>query len=197
MSTSEEIHRRLRVLVECAMTCKACGLHETRTKVVIARGNPSARILIVGEAPGENEDLEGLPFVGRSGKKLDRMLIAAGLDPERDVYIANSVKCRPPENRKPEREEIEACAPFLREQIDAMTPWCAVALGAVAVYALTGETHPITRIRGGWRLADGIPLMPTFHPSYVLRTGSSAEKLVVEDLRAVVARFGTGTREES
>jgi DNA polymerase len=182
------------MLGERAAGCTACELHKKRTKIVVARGNPSARILIVGEAPGEQEDLDGLPFVGPSGKRLDKMLGAAGFDSERDVYIVNAVKCRPPENRKPGREEIEACAPFLREQIEATNPRCVVALGAIAVHALTGQIGAITKIRGAWTFADGIPLMPTFHPSYVLRMGPSTEKIVVGDLRAVFDRFGPARR---
>jgi DNA polymerase len=145
--------------------------------------------MFVGEGPGEDEDLQGIPFVGKAGALLDD-IIKKGMGLARaDVYIANVVKCRPPGNRNPEGPEIAACAPFLREQLRLVSPEVIVTLGKFAAHALLGIDTPITRLRGRWREYEGIPLMPTFHPAYLLRT-PAAKKDVWEDIKQVMARLG-------
>jgi DNA polymerase len=145
--------------------------------------------MFVGEGPGADEDAQGLPFVGKAGQLLDRMIAAMGLDRD-EVYVCNVVKCRPPNNRKPDRDEMRACAPYLREQIDLVDPRVIVALGATALEGLLGIGGGITRLRGTWRLYDGrISVMPTFHPAYLLRQ-PSAKRQVWEDLQAVVGQLG-------
>lgn len=184
--------KRLLVLAEEVAACHGCGLSRTRTNTVFARGNPEAPILLVGEAPGETEDEQGIPFVGKAGRILNEALADVGLDPAKDVYIANVVKCRPPRNRKPERQEIEACASFVSRQLDVVAPRCVVALGATAAYAF-GLTDGITKIRGKWAMHDGTLVMPTLHPAYVARV-PFARRDLVQDLRAVAERFGGVSR---
>lgn len=190
--TTNDRTRRLLVLAEEVAACRACELSRTRTNAVFARGNPEASIVLVGEAPGENEDESGIPFVGRAGMLLNGALVVAGLDPAKDVYIANTVKCRPPRNRRPEPEEIEACASFVGRQIEIVGPRCIVALGAVAANAL-GAVGGITKIRGKWTMRNGVALMPTLHPAYVARVPFARRDLVA-DLRAVAERFGGVSR---
>lgn len=134
---------------ECG-ACRRCGLAATRQQVVVGRGNPNARLLLVGEAPGAEEEACGQPFVGRSGRLLEAMLAAAGLDSERDLYIANVIKCRPPGNRKPSRTEIEACRPWLERQIALVRPQLVLLVGATALEALLGIKGGITKLRGQW-----------------------------------------------
>lgn len=134
---------------ECG-ACRRCGLAATRQQVVVGRGNPNARLLLVGEAPGAEEEACGQPFVGRSGRLLEAMLAAAGLDSERDLYIANVIKCRPPGNRKPSRTEIEACRPWLERQIALVRPQLVLLVGATALEALLGIRGGITKLRGQW-----------------------------------------------
>jgi DNA polymerase len=186
--------RALSVVAAEAKTCTKCGLAATRTNVVFARGNPEARICFVGEAPGADEDAEGLPFVGRAGQLLDKMIAAMGLDPAKDVYVCNIIKCRPPGNRKPEPIEIETCIPYLHEQLAAVDPKAIVALGNTAVAALLGTKLGITKVRGQWKLYRGkIPVMPTYHPSYLLRPSPQqveAKKQAWDDLQAVMKELG-------
>lgn len=169
--------------------CTRCGLAGGRTKIVFGDGNPHADLLFVGEGPGEQEDLQGLPFVGRAGELLTRM-IEKGLGiPRRDVYICNLVKCRPPNNRTPLASEVAACRPFLDGQIAAVGPRVIVALGKPATSLLLGRDVSITRLRGTWHEYRGIPLMPTFHPAFVLRQYTEENRrLVWQDLRAALAR---------
>jgi len=134
---------------ECG-ACRRCGLAATREQVVVGRGNPNARLLLVGEAPGAEEEACGQPFVGRSGRLLEAMLAAAGLDSERDLYIANVIKCRPPGNRKPSRTEIETCRPWLERQIAMVRPQLVLLVGATALEALLGVKGGITKLRGQW-----------------------------------------------
>jgi DNA polymerase len=154
---------------------QGCGLKRTCQRTVFADGDPSARLMIVGEAPGADEDRLGLPFVGASGKLLDRMLAAIGLD-RTSVYITNVVPWRPPGNRKPEPAEIELCLPFISRHIELVDPDILLLLGGAAVSALLARTDSMTRLRGSFidyaspRLAAPIPAMPTFHPAYLLRT---------------------------
>jgi DNA polymerase len=144
--------------------------------------------MFIGEGPGADEDLQGEPFVGRAGKKLDEMIAAIGLS-RPDVYIANVVKCRPPQNRDPERDEIETCSPFLVRQIEAIRPRVIVTLGAPATRTLLGTRIGITKLRGEWQEYRGIPVMPTFHPAYLLRVYTPENRRRVwEDLKAARAR---------
>jgi uracil-DNA glycosylase len=152
--------------------CQRCPLAENRTHAVIGRGNLQAKIMIIGEAPGKNEDETGLPFVGRSGQLLDKILQSVNLSTEKDTYIANICKCRPPENRVPTNEEITACKPYLLEQIRLIDPKIILLTGATSVKSITGDKRPITKIRGQWLEWQGRLCMPIFHPSYLLRNPS-------------------------
>jgi uracil-DNA glycosylase family 4 len=165
--------------------CRRCKLHSGRTHVVFGVGNPNAKLMFVGEGPGRDEDLQGEPFVGRAGQLLtDIITKGMGLRRE-DVYIANVVKCRPPQNRNPEPDEVASCEPFLKTQIELVRPQIIVALGKFAVQTLTQSKVPITRLRGQWHAYMGIKLMPTFHPAYLLRNPAD-KKLVWEDIKKVM-----------
>lgn len=165
--------------------CRRCRLHTGRTHLVFGVGNPNARLMFVGEGPGRDEDLKGEPFVGRAGQLLtDIITKGMGLRRE-DVYIANVVKCRPPENRNPEPDEVASCEPFLKKQIDLIQPEIIVALGKFAVQTLLQSKAPITRLRGNWHTYMGIKLMPTFHPAYLLRNPAD-KKLVWQDIQNVM-----------
>ena len=179
---------RLGVLAEEVKTCTKCALYADRTQTVFARGNPAAELCFIGEGPGADEDAEGFPFVGKAGQLLDRMIAAMGYERD-DVYICNIVKCRPPNNRKPEPGEMSQCMPYLREQLDLVSPKVIVALGATAVEGLLGVGGGITRLRGQWKLYRTIPVMPTFHPAYLLRT-PEAKREVWADLQAVLKHLG-------
>ncbi len=168
--------------------CRRCKLHGGRTTLVFGVGDPRAELMFVGEGPGADEDLQGEPFVGKAGQLLTRMIEAMGFRRDQ-VYIANVVKCRPPENRNPEPDEIEACEPFLQRQIEAVQPKVIVALGKFAAHTLLRSAVPITRLRGTWGEYQGVKLMPTFHPAYLLR--SPGEKVKAwEDLKQVMAALG-------
>lgn len=173
--------------------CQRCGLGATRTNVVISRGNPTARIMIVGEGPGENEDLQGLPFVGKAGQLLDKILAAVNFDSDRDVYICNIVKCRPPGNRKPLDDEMKACIPYLHEQIRLIDPPILLLMGATAVQGLIGDKRGITKIRGQWLNWQGRLCMPMLHPAYLLRNPSkekdSPKWLTWQDIQTVRAKY--------
>jgi len=186
--------RSLPVIAEEVRTCQKCGLSAARTNTVFSRGSPTANLCFVGEAPGADEDAQGVPFVGRAGQLLDRMIVAMGLDPTSDVYICNIIKCRPPGNRRPEPDEMNACIPYLHEQLAIVDPKVIVALGNTAVGVLLGTTLGITKVRGQWKLYRGkIPMMPTYHPSYLLRPGAqqaTARKHVWNDLQAVMRELG-------
>lgn len=168
--------------------CARCKLAGGRTHLVFGVGNPAAELMFVGEGPGADEDQQGEPFVGKAGQLLTKMIEAMGLRRE-EVYIANVVKCRPPGNRNPEPDEIEACEPFLRAQIAAIRPRVIVALGKFAAQTLLRDPTPITRLRGGWREYEGVRLMPTFHPAYLLRSPAEKGK-AWEDLKLVVRELG-------
>jgi DNA polymerase len=186
--------RPLPVIEAEAKSCTKCALAATRTNVVFSRGNPEAKLVFIGEAPGADEDESGQPFVGRAGQLLDKMIGAMGLDPAKDVYVCNIIKCRPPGNRKPEPTEVETCIPYLHEQLAAVDPKAIVALGNTAVAALLGSKLGITKVRGQWKLYRGkIPVMPTYHPSYLLRPSAQqieAKKQAWEDLQAVMKELG-------
>lgn len=182
--------KRLAEIRENLGECERCKLHEGRKNVVFGVGDAGARLMFVGEGPGADEDEQGEPFVGRAGKKLTEMIQAIGLSRE-EVYIANIVKCRPPGNRDPEADEIETCTPFLREQIEAIRPRVIVTLGSPATKHLLNTKVGITRLRGNWHSFCGIPVMPTFHPAYLLRSYTPANRRMVwEDLKAARARVG-------
>ncbi len=179
--------------------CTRCGLAATRTQTVFARGNPAARVCFIGEAPGADEDAQGLPFVGRAGQLLDRMIVAMGLSPEQDVYVCNILKCRPPGNRRPEPEEMATCIPYLHEQLELVHPQVIVALGNTAVAALLDTKLGITKVRGQWKLYRGQTLvMPTYHPSYLLRPSPQqveAKRQAWQDLQLVMKELGLEPRE--
>jgi DNA polymerase len=165
--------------------CTRCKLHTGRTNLVFGVGNPESPLMFVGEGPGAEEDEQGVPFVGRAGQLLTQIIKAMGY--ERDaVYIANVVKCRPPGNRNPEPDEIEQCEPFLLRQIEIVQPKVVVALGKFAAQTLLRTADPISRLRGRFHRLGGTRVMPTFHPSYLLRT-PSAKREVWEDMKQVMA----------
>lgn len=165
--------------------CQKCRLCETRTNTVFGVGNPNARLLFVGEGPGAEEDKQGIPFVGRAGQLLDKMIAAMNMSRE-EIYICNVVKCRPPGNRDPEADEIAACEPFLTEQLQVIKPEIMVGLGRYACQTLLNTKEPIAKIRGRWHEYNGVKFMPTFHPAYLLRN-PPAKKEAWEDLKAVMA----------
>ena len=168
--------------------CTRCKLHKTRNTIVFGDGNPHAELVFVGEGPGHDEDVQGLPFVGRAGKLLTQMIEAMGLQ-RKDVYICNVVKCRPPENRAPEKDEVAPCSPFLLRQIDALAPKVIVCLGSVATQTLLETNRGISHFRGQWLEFRGRKLMATYHPAYLLRN-PSAKGEVWKDLQKVMAVLG-------
>ena len=168
--------------------CTRCKLHGTRNKIVFGDGNPKAELVFVGEGPGADEDAQGLPFVGRAGKLLTQMIEAMGLQ-RKDVYICNVVKCRPPENRQPEEDEVSTCSPFLLRQIDAIAPKVIVCLGAVAAKTLLQTNRGISQFRGEWLEFRGRKLLATYHPAYLLRN-PPAKSEVWKDLQKVMAVLG-------
>jgi DNA polymerase len=168
--------------------CTRCRLHERRNKIVFGAGNPRAELVFVGEGPGHDEDLQGLPFVGRAGKLLTQMIEAMGLTREQ-VYICNVVKCRPPENRKPEEDEVATCSPYLYRQLDVIQPKAIVCLGLTAAQALLKTKDPISRFRGDWFDYRGTKLLATYHPAYLLRN-PNAKGEVWKDLQKVMAHLG-------
>jgi DNA polymerase len=170
--------------------CTRCKLHAGRTNLVFGVGNPEARLMFVGEGPGADEDEQGVPFVGKAGQLLTQIIKAMGLE-RAEVYIANVVKCRPPGNRNPEPDEIEHCEPFLVRQIETIQPKVVVALGKFAAQTLLGSTTPITRLRGEFHRFGCVDVMPTFHPSYLLRN-PAAKREVWDDMKKVMARLNEG-----
>jgi uracil-DNA glycosylase family 4 len=180
---------RLRSLAAEVAACRKCRLCETRTQTVFSDGSPSARLLFVGEAPGADEDAQGVPFVGRAGQLLTKMIEDGMGLPRRDVYICNVLKCRPPDNRNPEPSEIAACRGYLEAQIDAIRPAVIVALGKFAAQFLLETDEGIMRLRGRWGSWRGIPVMPTFHPSFLLRQ-ADRKKDAWDDLLKVLERLG-------
>ena len=179
-------------LEDCHL-CTACELASTRQTVVISRGNPNADLMLIGEAPGAQEDDQGIPFVGRSGRALDQLLREVDLDPSRDLYICNAIKCRPPNNRRPKKAELAACRSWLNLQLEAMNPKVIVLTGATAVEAILGIKGGMTQLRGQWQSWNGRAVMPIFHPSYLLRNPSKAAgaplDLTRQDLAAVRHRL--------
>lgn len=174
--------------------CTRCPLHRTRTTIVFGEGNPAARLMFIGEGPGADEDRQGRPFVGRVGQLLTRMIEAMGLH-RSEVYIANVVKCRPPKNREPVRIEIDTCFPFLEAQIKVIGPEVIVALGKVAAVSLLETKEPIGKLRGRIHYRQGIPLMPTYHPSFLLRNEGDRrwKGEAWSDLKQVMALLATSS----
>jgi uracil-DNA glycosylase family 4 len=165
--------------------CTRCRLHEGRTHLVFGTGNPSARLMFVGEAPGQDEDEQGLPFVGRAGQLLTKMIESMGFRRD-DVYIANVLKCRPPGNRPPKPDEVATCEPFLRKQIASIKPEVLCALGSFAAQAVLRREDKISSMRGKFFLIDGVTVMPTYHPAYLLRNPGE-KRTVWEDLQKIMA----------
>jgi DNA polymerase len=163
--------------------CKRCGLYKSRNKIVFGEGDPHAKLMFIGEGPGQDEDIQGRPFVGRAGQLLTKIIEAIGLK-RSDVYIANVVKSRPPDNRAPLEDEIAACLPFLVKQIEVIKPKIIVALGSIAAKALLKTDSNISEIRGRFHNYKGIKVMPTFHPAYLLRN-PEAKRLVWKDMQMV------------
>jgi DNA polymerase len=159
-------------LAQDCNVCYRCDLGHSRTQAVVGRGNPQADVMIIGEAPGQQEDETGLPFVGRSGQLLDKILASVKLDPEKDIYIANINKCRPPNNRKPNSKEIKACKPYLLEQIRLVDPKIILLTGATSLQGLIEEKRSISKVRGQWLEWDNRLCMAIFHPAYLLRNPS-------------------------
>ena len=178
----------LKIQQDIGPDCTRCKLHKGRHTIVFGDGSPNAKLVFVGEGPGADEDAQGLPFVGRAGKLLTQMIEAMGLQ-RKDVYICNVVKCRPPENRAPEPDEVAACSPYLLRQIDAINPKIVVCLGASAAKALLNTTRGISSFRGEWLEWRGRKLMATFHPAYLLRN-PPAKADVWKDLQKVMAELG-------
>lgn len=183
--------------------CTRCKLHKGRKNIVFGEGNAKAALVFVGEGPGQEEDLQGRPFVGAAGQLLTDIIVKGMQLKRDDVYICNIVKCRPPGNRNPEPDEVEACEPFLIKQLRAINPQIIIGLGNVAVKTLLKTKEGITSLRGNWKTYQGIPLMPTFHPAYLLRTPSD-KRLVWDDIKKVIAEMenikkkdeGRGTRDD-
>jgi len=190
-SPDAERVRRLALLEPIARetaACTACALSRSRRQAVFGVGDPCARLLFIGEGPGQDEDRQGEPFVGKAGQLLNRMIAAMGLQ-RGEVYIANVVKCHPPMNRNPAPREIIACLPYLRRQVEIIAPEIICALGSVAARALLDTTLSITRVRGKPGEFLGIPVLPTFHPAYLLRNPGE-KRLAWEDLKKIMARLG-------
>ncbi len=168
--------------------CKRCGLHKGRTKIVFGGGNPNARLVFVGEGPGHEEDKSGLPFVGRAGELLNKIINAIDLKRD-DVYICNVVKCRPPDNRDPLPQETSICGPFMRRQLEIISPEVVVCLGRPSAQYVLDTSRPIGKLRGHFHDVDGMKVMPTFHPAYLLRN-ESAKRPVWEDMKMVRDALG-------
>lgn len=186
-TTNDNSQRDLGALREQIGDCLLCRLHEGRTNLVFGVGNAHADLMFIGEAPGRDEDRQGEPFVGRAGQLLNRIIEAMGMK-RSDVFIANICKCRPPQNRAPSRDEADACLPFLHEQVAVIKPKVIVCLGSVAMQYLLNTDEKISRIRGQWREFDDIPVMPTYHPAYLLRN-PAGKRPVWEDMQEVMKKL--------
>jgi len=182
------IEREFNRLTEEVRACVRCPLHQKRTQAVFGMGNPFSELMLIGEGPGEEEDRQGLPFVGKSGQLLDKILEAAGFSRKENVYIANIVKCRPPENREPTPEERAACLPYLEEQIALIQPSIIILLGSTALKGLIDPDAKITKVRGTWIRWRDMWVMPTYHPSALLRN-PELKKEVWEDMKEVVRKY--------
>lgn len=190
-NTSTSCHNELEKLDEFEATvagCTLCKLSLRRKNIVFGEGDHNAKLMFVGEGPGYEEDKQGIPFVGKAGQLLTKMIIAMGLKRE-EVYISNIVKCRPPENRNPFKEEINSCMPYLMRQIEIIKPEIIICLGSVATVSLLNTTQPISKIRGKFINFKNIKVMPTFHPAYLLRN-EKMKKPAWQDLQEVMKEMG-------
>ena len=187
---------KLNLLKKNCILCTKCSLSKERTNVVFGRGNPKAKIFIIGEAPGQKEDEQGLAFVGRAGKMLDKSFLSVGIDTNKDCYISNIVKCRPPNNRKPKNIEVKNCITWLSGQIELIDPKVIVLAGSTAVQSYLNINEPISKIRGQWINKGRIKYMPIFHPSYLLRNPSDERGkpkwLTLQDLKKVKKELISG-----
>jgi uracil-DNA glycosylase len=188
--TDTSAYETLEESYAAARDCQRCGLCKTRTTVVLYRGNPKAKLMIIGEGPGQREDETGLPFVGKAGQLLDKILASVNLDKENDVYICNVVKCRPPGNRVPAPEEMKECRNYLDAQIHFVQPEIVLLAGSTAMQAVLQVKYPISKVRGKWfDFENGVKVMPVFHPSYLLRNESrevgSPKWLMWQDIKEV------------
>jgi DNA polymerase len=181
---SDNREEELRKIEQEVMNCTRCPLHETRTQGVFARGDAHAALMFVGEAPGQQEDLTGEPFVGPAGKLLDSMVFAMGMERD-EIYVTNILKSRPPNNRDPRPDEVQACMPYLERQIDLIQPRVICTLGRPAANALLMRNASMGSLRGRWHTYRGIPLMPTYHPAYLLRSPGQKKK-TWQDLKMIV-----------
>lgn len=188
LNSSTDNKSALEALREEIGDCQRCKLSKGRKNIVFGEGNPGADLMFIGEAPGKEEDIQARPFVGDAGQLLNSLIGRMGFSRE-DVYIGNIVKCRPPMNRDPGDDEIEACIPFMERQVEIISPKVIMALGRISAHALSGGKVPITRLRGNFLEYKGIPLMPTFHPAYLLRNKED-KKLVWEDALKVLKKLG-------
>jgi DNA polymerase len=182
------IYESFDALKAAALSCQGCRLAETRTNVVFGVGNENARVMFIGEGPGKNEDEQGEPFVGRAGQLLDKMLLAAGFSRQENIYIANMVKCRPPENRDPEQDEVEACIGYLRAQVQLIAPKIVVCLGRIAAQRLIDPGFKVTKQHGQFTEKNGILFTATFHPAALLRNPNNKPE-AFGDLLAVRDRL--------
>ena len=182
-------HNKFQILQKECSNCIKCSLSLTRNNVVFGRGNPSSKLFVIGEGPGQQEDEQGLAFVGRAGKMLDSAFLSVGIDTNEDCYISNIVKCRPPNNRKPLANEVTECMPWLNKQIQMVQPKVIVLAGSTAVQSCLNVDEPISKLRGVWIVKDDIKYMPIFHPSYLLRNPSKEKGkpkwLTWQDLKKV------------
>jgi len=180
---------KFNLLEKRCISCTKCSLSKGRTNVVFGRGSPKAKIFIIGEGPGQQEDEQGLAFVGRAGKMLNKSFLSVGIDTNEDCYISNIVKCRPPDNRKPKSIEVDNCMPWLNSQIELIKPKVIVLAGSTAVQSYLNINQPISKIRGKWITKGNIKYMPIFHPSYLLRNSSNEKGkpkwLTIQDLKKV------------
>ena len=192
--SEETKEKALKELFTVCRQCKSCELSKTRTSTVFADGSANAKIMLIGEAPGADEDATGIPFVGRAGQLLNQFLESAGIDRKKDIYICNTIKCRPPQNRVPTNEEKKACQRYLIGQISIIKPKIILLCGATAAQSFINEDFKISQIRGKWlNIFDDIEVMAIFHPSYLLRNHStetgSPRWLMHQDLMNVMNKF--------
>lgn len=185
VSSTQDLPANLEMIRSDMGECSRCRLHSHRTHIVFGEGNPAARVVLVGEGPGQEEDRLGRPFVGAAGKLLDKIIAAMGWR-RNEVYICNVIKCRPPRNRNPQPNEIESCGPFLRRQLDAISPQAILALGSFAAQFLLSTQQPISKLRNRVHLIEGIPVVPTYHPAYLLRNPLQKRK-VWEDVQLLLS----------
>lgn len=179
-------------LRETVLGCTACKLCKTRTNVVFGAGNPAAKIMLIGEGPGQHEDEEGQPFVGRSGQLMDQMLEYIGLSREKNIFIGNMVKCRPPQNRDPEQDEVAACMGYLRNQVALIRPQIIVCIGRIAAMSLINPNYKVTKQHGEWTEKNGVWMMGTFHPAALLRNPNNKPAAMSDffGLRDKIAELG-------